>query len=409
MAQAGVASFLDLASAFHQMPIAEESKKLTAFSSKYGSFEFNTAPFGLKTTPSVFQRMVDPEEMRMSLLLEAHCGKTGAGRNSGLHVGVGVKQMILAVQREAWWPGITRDVEKLYSECETCARVNIRRKKFAIVSQIIVERPFQRLCLDLVPLPKVEREGRVWEKCLDDFSLFCWLIPIPSPVTAEQVACRFQRRIVEDVVGEPRILWSDADPLFTAERWTKMAECLQAEAKCAFAGHQQANGLVESRVAVIKQASSKIIEEVGNEECWWEVAPYLVAALRNTPTASGWSPNMIVGGWEKTTLPTAVSMLESRQTLAAKVEDMRDMWKMVKDQVNKERKKQVGIRNKKRSGKRFFSGRFRFSQSIARVVQFRYTVERGLQSVAGFVTEVLHYRKCCEEKGGEKGDSGVCR
>ena len=51
-------SIIDLRSAFLQLPIAPADREKTAFVTKQGLFEFTVLPFGLKNSPSVFQRLM---------------------------------------------------------------------------------------------------------------------------------------------------------------------------------------------------------------------------------------------------------------------------------------------------------------------------------------------------------------
>ena len=52
-------SALDCASGYHQIPIAENDRKKTAFSTSSGHFEYTRMPFGLKSAPATFQRLMN--------------------------------------------------------------------------------------------------------------------------------------------------------------------------------------------------------------------------------------------------------------------------------------------------------------------------------------------------------------
>lgn len=50
---------LDLKSGFHQVKVADDSVKYTAFVTPNGQYEYKRMPFGLKKAPSVFQRFIN--------------------------------------------------------------------------------------------------------------------------------------------------------------------------------------------------------------------------------------------------------------------------------------------------------------------------------------------------------------
>lgn len=51
-------SIIDLFSGFHQIPISEESRDITSFSTTEGSFRWTVVPFGLNVSPNSIARMM---------------------------------------------------------------------------------------------------------------------------------------------------------------------------------------------------------------------------------------------------------------------------------------------------------------------------------------------------------------
>jgi hypothetical protein len=52
-------SKLDLRDGYHQIPVAQDSQPLTAFTCRYGTFEWLVMPFGLCNAPGTFQRVMN--------------------------------------------------------------------------------------------------------------------------------------------------------------------------------------------------------------------------------------------------------------------------------------------------------------------------------------------------------------
>ena len=59
MAGSGMFSTMDILSAYNQVPVAEQDITKTAFTTKYGLFEFTTMPFSLMTAPATYQQLME--------------------------------------------------------------------------------------------------------------------------------------------------------------------------------------------------------------------------------------------------------------------------------------------------------------------------------------------------------------
>jgi hypothetical protein len=59
MGQSKYFSCIDMVKGYHQIEMASEDRAKTAFSTKEGHWEYQRLPFGLKTAPATFQRMMN--------------------------------------------------------------------------------------------------------------------------------------------------------------------------------------------------------------------------------------------------------------------------------------------------------------------------------------------------------------
>ena len=50
---------MDLASGYHQIPMSAKDKCKTAFYTRKGLMQFTVMPFGLTTTPSTFEALME--------------------------------------------------------------------------------------------------------------------------------------------------------------------------------------------------------------------------------------------------------------------------------------------------------------------------------------------------------------
>ena len=58
MSNAKVCSTLNATSGFWTLKLDEESSKLTTFQTPYGRYRFLRAPFGIKSIPEIYQRVM---------------------------------------------------------------------------------------------------------------------------------------------------------------------------------------------------------------------------------------------------------------------------------------------------------------------------------------------------------------
>ena len=117
------------------------------------------------------------------------------------------------IRQKYWWPSMTRDIRTWCLECQACQRRKTahRRSKLPI-GHAPVERPFQRISVDLVEYKSMSRSStgvpcKYVLSMMDHLTRFAILTPVPNK-TAETIARVIIDRLIS-IFGPPETLHSD--------------------------------------------------------------------------------------------------------------------------------------------------------------------------------------------------------
>ena len=287
------------------------------------------------------EQLVLPECCRQTVLLLAH-DIPMAG-----HLGV-TKTMKRVLQRY-FWPGVFKDVSDYCKTCEVCQRSQVKRPARAqMVPMPLVQKPFQRIAMDLVgPLPRSKNGNRFILTICDYATRYPEAIPLPSTETP---------RIVKELlkiftrVGVPEEVLTDQGTNFMSGLLGEVYCLLQIKRIRTTPYHTQTDGLVERFNGTLKSMIKKFTSK--NKKDWDEYLPYLLFAYHEVPQEStGFSPfEMLYGrrvrgpldvlreswtGEQEGEVPTITHVVEIRERMA----EMADLVRQNAEQAqNRQRK-----------------------------------------------------------------------
>lgn len=181
-------------------------------------------------------RVLVPLVKRQSLLEAAHdlCGHNGTLK-------------VLESLRNFTWPMMKEEIQDYIRTCPDCQRDKSKNHKqwgspFPLAPTV---KPFQRLHVDLVYLPRVGSYDAIFT-VIDSFSKFGFAEPCNREVTAERLADMFALKVLS-VIGIPEnlVIVSDRGPQFEREFWREFVGCFGAKHKMTSVYYPASNGAVE--------------------------------------------------------------------------------------------------------------------------------------------------------------------
>ena len=260
------------------------------------------------------KRVAVPQHLREQLLRENHKGLYG-GHFAG-------QRVYNTLVRHWWWEGMYADAMIFCKQCPECAIVTgASRQHRPPLHPIPVERPFQKVGVDIMDLPRTDRGNRHVVVFQDLFTKWPMVFAVP-----DQKAERIARLLCEEIVpffGVPEALLSDRGTNLLSHLMLDVCELLGVEKLNTTAYHPECDGMVERLNRTLKTILRKRAAEFGPQ--WDCHLPGLLWAYRNTPHEStGEKPSFLLFGWDCRSPTEAALLPVSTKVTACSVEDYRE-------------------------------------------------------------------------------------
>ena len=184
--------------------------------------------------------------------------------------------------------------KEIVASCVGCQKATDYKRRPAPAGSIRTCFPWDILAIDVMgPFPLQQGKQYVIS-CLDAFSRFTVLVPVPGHTASTAARVLFTHVIA--VFGVPSRILSDQGPEFTGKVWDELQEFLGCTLIRTSPYHPQGNGAVERCHRTVNNIVRAIIHST-SPSTWPEAVPCAQLALNSAPSdAHGYSPFEIIFG-----------------------------------------------------------------------------------------------------------------
>src|SRR4029077_11891529 len=277
--------------------------------------------------------VIVPEKMERKVIQEHHDGP--------LKGHAGEARTVERIQRNFYFPGMTRKVRKYIKQCEDCQRNREdHHKPYGKMKewQHELKRPWQHITMDFMTGlpettdPMTKRKVDQILVVVDRFSKQTILIPTWKTITTEEVI-ELLWKYVFSVFGTPQTITSDRDKLFRSEKWKETMKELIIESTMSTAEHQQTDGQSERKIQEIQQYLRNYLDF--EQRNWIQLLPKAQYALNDAySSVTELTPNQVVFGQES----SENCLEETSETATERKERMKSMQEVVARDIQWKRK-----------------------------------------------------------------------
>lgn len=228
-----------------------------------------------------------PEELTTELIKNAHDPPSSAH--------CGTAKTLEKLRRHYYWPHMGREVYRYVSACQICKQM--KAPNFTLRppmgGQFVVERPFQRLCVDLIgPYPRSKKGNTCALVVLDQFTKFVFVKPLRSATTCAITS--FLENDTFQLFGVPETIHTDNGSQFISAEFKRLLSKYAIRHTFTAVYSPQSNA--SERVNRTLLAAIRTYVKRDHRE-WDTHLGEIAGALRNVShSATGYSPYYLVFG-----------------------------------------------------------------------------------------------------------------
>lgn len=156
-----------------------------------------------------------PAPMTSNMIANAHC--------STLSSHCGVRKTLEKLRRYFYWPSMAKQVHEYVSACDTCKQSKAPKYTLRppMGKQMCVDRPWQRICIDLIgPYPRSTTGNSFALVVLDQLTKYVLIKPLRK-ATTESVGSFLESEVFH-VYGVPEFVHSDNGSQFTSKKFGEL-------------------------------------------------------------------------------------------------------------------------------------------------------------------------------------------